>query len=202
MKHSFYFGHKWLNSTLTSSLKVEDLLYLDKDLYAIVVLVESEDDLKWYWINPDREFKGTKEDFAELDRYRVEYVAKLVSCIPTGHTDDCSACTRCHTETLYLKALNFVKQFKSIDKADLIAIIMAYEGKFNERNRYAELYCKSRLEQNPTENVHSVAFKLFPMPSGSMESRQAYWNTIDPECQQNYHDRALQFIESLRSSMN
>ena len=112
MKPSFYFGHKWLNSTLTSSLKVEDLLDLDKDLYAIVALVDSEDDLKWYWINPDREFKGTKEDFAELDRYRAEYVAKLVSGIPKGHADDCSACARCYTETLYLKALNLVKKFQ------------------------------------------------------------------------------------------
>lgn len=199
MKPSFYFDHKWSNGKLVSSIKVEELLDADRDLYCIMALIDSEDDLRWYWINPDQEFTGSDSDYAELDRYRASYAVKTMYdrlMMEKFHIGDCCgidcACTRCVTEKAYLKSLDIIKS-TNIQGIELIAIVMAYEGKFLERNHYADLYCKSRLEQNPTEKAHTAALKLFPMPSGSMDSRLAYWDFIDPIHQNYYRNRALVF---------
>ncbi len=203
MKPSFYFGHDWHSGKLVSQIKVEDLLDADHDMYCILAAIDSEDDLRWYWFDPARNFTGSDKDFEELDRNRAAYTVKTLHdrlLQEPYHIGECCgidvSCTRCIVEAAYLKSLELVKKSGVLYKGnmqELLAIIMAYEEKYSTRNHYAELYCKSLLEQNPTENAYSAAFKLFPMPSGDMESRLDYWNFMDPIHQNYYRNRALVF---------
>jgi hypothetical protein len=203
MKPDFYFGHEQKLGRLVSQIKVEELLDADHDIYCILAMIDSEDDLYWYWFDPDHNFTGSDKDYQELDRNRAAYAIKTLykklklepyhagSCC--GNTD---ACTRCLVEDAYLKSLELVKKSGALYKGnmpELLAIIMAYEEQYRTRNKYAELYCKSRIEKNPTENVYSTIFKLFPIPSGDMESRLDYWSHINPIHQNYYRNRIALF---------
>jgi hypothetical protein len=203
MKPDFYFRHEWKHGKLVSQIKVEDLLDADHDLYCILAMIDSEDDLRWYWFDLEHIFTGSDKDFQKLDQNRAAYTFKtLYNSLKQEpyHTGSCckvdSTCVRCLVESAYLKSLDLLTKSGSLYKGNMqefLAIIMAYEEKYITRTKYVELYCKSCIEKDPTENVYSKSFKLFPMPSGDMKSRLDFWSNLDTIHKNYYRNRIVLF---------
>jgi hypothetical protein len=200
IKPSFFFGHYDHEGKRYSRIRVEELLSADHDIYALMALIDSEDDLEWYWLDPDSVFDRSEDNLLTVDRNRAAYVIKTMydSLIKDGgrHMGECvnisCVCTRCMVEEMYIKTIDLIKQsnvFHTGETKDMLAVVMSYEEKYLDRKEYADQYITARSESNPV-NVIRDAWKLFPMPSGEFQSRMDYWNFMDSNAQDVYRARA------------
>ena len=203
MKPSFFFQHNWHVGKLVSAIRVEDLMESDHDMFALIALLDSEDNLPWYWFDPEHLFTGSDQDRVILDRNRAAYCIKTYYDrlkLERYHVGECVGinclCTRCITETAYLRCFDLIKKSNVLSQGgitNLIALIIAYEEKYIQRQKYYDIYCKNMIEKDPTRSVHSEAMRLFPMPDGRLDSRIDHWDNIEPARQDYYKTRAVTF---------
>lgn len=183
---SFFFRHE-LSDQLRSQLRVEKLLLADKDLFAGMALIESEDDPQW--------FLGVSSD---NDRSRAAYFIKTyyerLLCDTRGiHCGECVGidviCSRCQVEEAYLRVFNLIyPSTQSIyARSDLLPIVMCGERVISEIKQLR----KQVIERTGSSRE---AAKLYPMQEFMpLPTRIAYWNSLDPLVQEEFRLRATQF---------
>ncbi len=125
------FGHVGPRASLTSTIRVEELLEKDKDIYVIGCQLTTEIMRRFHYDNlPEKEFNESRI------KYSTQQVNNLKKGLKGQHCGDCTAmpgtCSRCQIEKLYQKGEKTIKIWKLLnsngDIEELLSLLLATMG--------------------------------------------------------------------------